>query len=165
MSFASYQIFDSADAFSPNGTVAQARTWLRTRIKTGVSCPCCDQYARLYRRKLNATMAYALIWMCRQDNGWIDMPKRAPRIVIATNQLGTLALWEVIEQRANTDLARKHSGFWRPTERGRAFANNTLQLPTHVYLYNNKVQAWSETRGTIVDALGKQFSYRELMAG
>ena len=145
-------------------TLAEAKMWLQGQLEEGVMCPCCSQYARIYKRKLNSTMGYALLWLCRAYSGdWINVPKKGPRSVIATNQLGTLALWGVIEQKPNVDSRKKHSGFWRPTRQGQDFANERVMLPTHVYLYNNKVQRWSNERGDIREALGKYFDYAELM--
>ena len=42
-------------------TLTRARADLQSRLADGVTCPCCDQYAKIYRRPLNANMA---IFLC-----------------------------------------------------------------------------------------------------
>ena len=37
-------------------TLGEARDWLRERIEDGEECPCCRQFAKVYRRRLYATM-------------------------------------------------------------------------------------------------------------
>ena len=42
-------------------TLEQAKDWLRERINDGARCPCCEQYARAYKRKLSGGMVRTLI--------------------------------------------------------------------------------------------------------
>ena len=149
-------------------TIAQARRSVMSNIEEGTTCPCCDQYCRLYKRKLNSGMAAGLVWLVRQylkDRQWVDIPNRAPRFLLRTGgQFSVLAHWGLIEQRINEDDKKRTSGFWRPTKKGIDFVKRRISVPSHVHLYNNEVRGWSDKNLDIDAALGKKFSYKELMA-
>jgi hypothetical protein len=59
----------------------------------------------------------------------------------------------------------KVTRYWRPTDKGRAFAYDKATVPRHAMIFNGEVVGFSEKRIGIRDALGKQFSYEELMQG
>ena len=46
-------------------SLGTAREWLRSQAKDGARCPCCRQYVKVYRRKLNSSMSRALMIMYR----------------------------------------------------------------------------------------------------
>jgi len=137
---------------------------LETKLEDGARCPCCQQYAKVYRRSLNSGMAASLIWLCREfmfgqvqvAGAYVDIGK-APAYVLRSREWGKLAHWKLAETKPNT------SGMWRPTKEGGMFVRGTLEVPKHVYLYDNKVLGFSQDRIGIVDALRNKFDYRELM--
>ena len=51
-------------------TLTRARQRLHARLDEGLFCPCCDQYAKRYRRKMNSGMVRSLINIYR--NGYQD---------------------------------------------------------------------------------------------
>jgi len=148
-------------------TLADARAQVIAGLDEGTTCPCCQQFCKEYKRRLNAGMAAALIWIVRQFEAtgqWINVPKEAPRFVLRTKEYGTLKHWRLIESKPNVDDETKRtSGEWRPTEQGIAFVHMRIRVPSHVYLYNNQVRGWADKQVTIAQCLGKKFSYRELM--
>jgi Holliday junction resolvase RusA-like endonuclease len=155
-------------------TAARATLQEASFESAGATCPCCDKFVKRYRRMLNATMARGLIWLVKAsgpDLQWIHFNKVAPReLSNKGGSLATLIHWELVEQMPKNALpkeeqARKRtSGSWRPTAKGIAFARNQLQVPSHVHLYNDAIEGWSEKPIDIVQALGKAFHYGELMA-
>ena len=64
--------------------------------------------------------------------------------------------------RENTDEAKRCSGFWRVTPEGMAFAQGQITVPSHAFVYNNRVEGWSITRITVFEALEKDLNYAEL---
>ena len=44
-------------------TFAELKDWMRSHVKDGAICPCCELPAKVYRRKLNSSMAYVLMLM------------------------------------------------------------------------------------------------------
>jgi hypothetical protein len=148
-------------------TLAEARLDLGEALGEGVFCPCCGQYAKEYKRKLNSRMARSIIWLVRrfrETTDWVDVARTAPRFVVAGGgEMAKLAHWGLIEQRMNTDEKKRTSGVWRPTQRGIDFVQERCSVPSHVYLYNNEVRGWAGTKTDIRAALGKRFDYAELM--
>jgi hypothetical protein len=167
-------------------TVEQARDWLRARVfgesvraKQGARCPCCKQYVKIYKRPLGAPMARWLIWLVRtwqhkfhlknlktaNNDAWIDI-RLAP---VRGGDYAKLLHWGLIEHKLdvvkkdNGAKDTKDSGYWRPTFKGIDFVKGALKVPSHVYLYDNIKIGEEERLITIMEALGKKFSYEELM--
>lgn len=133
----------------------------------GSVCPCCDRFGRKYRRKFNSGMARSLIWMVRyfeQTNDWIDMSKKAPRHVIKSREFDKLSLWWMAEELVNSDTEKRTSGIWRPLEAGIRFVHKELRVRSHAVVYNSKAEKFQGAKIDIEEALGKHFSYRELMS-
>lgn len=130
----------------------------------GGHCPCCDRWGKIYPRSLNETMARSLVWLAHHStNGdWVDVPKRAPRWLVRSNQLPTLRWWGLVERLDTEDKTKKHSGLWRATQRGILFAQNRLQVPKKVYTYNAEVEGFSEELVTIKDCV-ESFDYSAVM--
>ena len=42
-------------------TIKEAKEHLRNNFEEGIDCPCCGQFVKLYKRKLNSGMAATLI--------------------------------------------------------------------------------------------------------
>lgn len=145
--------------------LAELRTIWRGIIgDEGGHCPCCDRWGKIYPRSLNETMARSLVWLAHHSaNGdWVDVPKRAPRWLVRSNQLPTLRWWGLVERLDTEDATKKHSGLWRATKRGLLFSQNRLQVPKKVYTYNAVVEGFSEELVTIKDCV-ERFDYSAVM--
>jgi len=142
-------------------TLADAISAVERGRWEGIECPCCGQYAKVYRRKLNSGMAEWLLWLVKQSRvaSWVDIRDSSVR----GGDYGKLTHWGLIQHMANVDPAKRGSGFWRPTDKGIAFAERRVSVPSHVFLYNNQVIGFSDSPCSIVDALGKKFDYTMLM--
>lgn len=135
---------------------------LKTRSTT--TCSCCGGAVGLYSRSLNASMAASLVWLVKHGGGgWMDIPKNAPRYVLANREYPKLVYWGMIESQPNTDPSKKGSGQWKVTQRGIDFANQRIRAPKHLWVYQNLVYARSRDDVSVVDALGTKFDYAELM--
>lgn len=156
-------------------TLDDAKQTLRAGWERGVDCPCCGQFVKLYRRKLNSSMAYALIMIARHDRrrpgeffhvpAWLDA--LAVPSAVARGDFAKLRFWGLIEPQPDTRRAdgSKRAGFWRITPLGRDFAAGRVSVPSHVYLYNQKpIGRTPPGRATIREALGDRFDFGELMA-
>jgi len=151
-----------------NTSLEEAAARVQASLVDGTICPCCGQICKLYPRKLNSTMARGLIWMVREferTGRWICVPEKAPRFVLKTKEYGTLAHWGLVEPRPNDDPSKKRSGYWRPTQKGIDFVYRRRMVPSHVFLYNNRVRKVSTTHIYIDEALASHFDYSELMRG
>jgi hypothetical protein len=113
-------------------------------------------------------MARSLIWLAAHskptNGGWVDVPSTAPRHVVTSREFDKIALWGLVEQKPNEDDPTKRTtGIWRCKLDGYEFVGLKKQIESHVLIYNGDVLGFSGKQIGIKDALGKRFSYQELM--
>jgi hypothetical protein len=167
-------------------TLDDAKRWLRERFAAGADCPCCGQHVKLYKRPLNASMAYVLLMLYRDatvGRQWVHMPsfiahqtKDNPRMAAAVRgDWAKLRFWGLLE--AERDAERPDGsdrvGHYRITDLGRQFCEDRVAVPAYVYLFNERIVTAPILREygitpdasviRISEALGKKFDYRELM--
>lgn len=136
----------------------------------GIKCPICEKFVKRHNRPINSSMARSLLWLVRfssehPDQEWVDVPRQAPKWLLQTKQLSTVSWWGLIESRENTDSTKKNSGYWRPTEHGRAFVSGEISVPTRVYTYNGEVLGFSPEHIRFRDALASPgFNYEDAMS-
>lgn len=147
----------------------EARELVQSQLDDGVTCPCCAQFCKRYRRKLNSGMAATLCWLVRwaksQPRGaYVYVNKTAPRFVLRRGGEWTLLQhWGLIEEKPkDPDADERTSGRWRPTQEGVNFALQRTTVPSHVLTYN-KGGLLAGDQVTIRTCLGNHFSYKELM--
>lgn len=168
-------------------TVADAKAYLRDRWLKGAACPCCTQRVQVYRRTITVGMALALLAFLRADarrrqtepdfDGFLHAEETFKNTVLlprsARGDFTKLRYWGLIEgAEGEREDGSRRNGHWRLTERGRAFARREIAVPKYVYLYND-AQYTPEAIGadpdqgevTIHDALGRRFSYDEVVRG
>ena len=155
-------------------TLEEAKEWLRGKFAKGADCPCCGQFVKLYRRKLNSSMAYAMILLAKHQKeiggAWFHVPDYLSSVTSTATIRGgdwsKLRYWGLIESDESIrDDGSKRAGVWRVTEAGMAFAANDKSVPSHVHIYNGEAFSSYQTGETtnIEQALGEKFNYRELM--
>lgn len=148
-------------------TLGEAKDWLRARVRDGARCPCCDQYAKVYRRKLNASMARALIALARESGGAeVHLFRFLRERRIQHSDAPALRHWGFIKEadRERED-GNPRAGYYRITQAGLDFAERRTSAASHALLYDNRLlQLDTEAMTTIVGALGRRFDYDELMA-
>ena len=168
-----------SDAFT-SWTLEEAKAWLRARFEEGAACPCCHQFVKLYKRKLNSSMAF-VVWLLAKEHAKtgtrneIHVPSflakccaKRPQLAAAVRgDWAKLQHWGLIDP---VDGARpdgsKRSGYWRITEKGIRFARNQVSVASHLFFYNGGPLPWPSENIVMVtlnDALGERFDYRELM--
>lgn len=132
----------------------------------GKRCPVCDRWGRIYGRGINETMAKSIIWLVAQplENGWVDVPLKAPRWLVRSNQLPTLKWWGLVERcPADPEGKLKHSGLWRPTALGFDFVNAGARVPKKVFTYNDQVEGHSTETVAVHECFKQHFDYQEVM--
>lgn len=134
-------------------------------------CLLCDQNAKAYRRKLYDSMAVGLIRIYKRNfknDEWIHIPSMFRDAKICSANDGSLLRhWGLIERlQSERDDGSDRVGFYRITDLGRAFAEEDVRIPSHAYLYNQILLGLDPSeKVSIKEALGKRFSYYELMRG
>lgn len=142
------------------------KMWRTTIEHDGGHCPVCDRWGKVYKRNINKTMAVSLIWLCKQElkDGWIDVPARAPKWLVASNQLSTLKWWGLVERNEPSEKgSTKFSGLWKPTQKGIDFSLNKTTLPKSVYTYNDKVEDYGSEEIYIEQCFDEYFDYQDVM--
>lgn len=141
-------------------SLEDAKQYLRDHWESGVTCPCCNQYVKLYKRPFNAGMAYSLILLYKEPAGaWIHVQNVfANRHGYNANRMdySQLQHWDLIEP-------GRSAGLWRITEHGRNFVLSITNIRQRAHLFNGKIYGYSGDFISIKDALKNKFNYDELM--
>ena len=157
-------------------TLKQAKAQLMRDRFEGVVCPCCEQYAKVYKRTITASMALWLIWLVqsyRREKRWYHVRECLPFFARSKKAAGTaytgdyakLLHWGLLRQCTEEVEGKKSSGLWKPTRKGYRFALGRITVPRHAYLYDGHCIELSGPAITITDALGTKFDYEKLMRG
>jgi hypothetical protein len=145
-------------------TVDEAKAWLRAHLDVGAKCPVCNQRVQRYRRTINAGMARSLISMhlLEPTGGWVRV---TTQLDARSREEGKLRYWGLVAERPSTRTDGVRSGFWRVTDKGRRFVLGQESVPKYAHIYDDQFLGHSGPPIKIYDALGKNFSYVELMSG
>ena len=147
----------------PFYSLLDAQEWLRGQLAEGARCPCCTQFAKVYRRKVNSAMARALIYQYRTAGMEYA---QTTRLCPWTHEAAQLSWWGLLEEEPVRRDDGGRSSWWRVTELGARFARNEILIPKYALIYDGRLQRMdSEKRVSIVDCLGVKFNYSELMSG
>lgn len=144
-----------------NNTIEDAKNYLRQNFKEGVICPCCTQLVKLYSYKINSGMILVLISMYKSNKEWVH-----PLKDLKTNNgdYAKLRFWGLLQSSSDEpEEDKKSSGFWKITDKGKKFVENSITIKEKAYLFNNKCYGFTGEEINIVQALGNKFSYSELM--
>jgi hypothetical protein len=143
-------------------TLDQAIDILFGGLEEGIECPCCGQFAKIYKRTVNSGMARSLITMYKASGReWQHVPTTTDR---ASREEGKLAYWGLLEESEEVRTDGGRAGWWRVTEDGEKFVKGCLSIPKYAYVYNGEVVKLGGDKVFITKCLGKGFIYRELMA-
>lgn len=142
-------------AFPSDMTLAEARTVLRELVDDGHECPVCTQYAKVYRRKIHATMAKTLIAMYRHGGA----------AFVHTHEASQLSWWDLIEEERVRRPDGGRAGWWRLTRRGVEWVLGLSTVQKYARIYDGRVLGLVGPPVTIRDALGDKFRYDDLMEG
>lgn len=153
--------------FYDSMTLAEARDKLRELVESGHPCPCCTQFAKVYRRRVNSSMAVGLIAMYRAfgtEFGYVQTLRRE-RGATDNREESKLRYWGLVEEEIVLRPDGGRAGFWRVTPLGEAWVLHRSTIPKYARIYNGRCLGTLGGPVTIVDALGSKFNYRELMEG
>jgi len=155
---------DSDDTVS----LLAARRALMEGLDSGevLTCPCCAQTVKCYRRALHAGMARQLIKLYlrggQEAQQWVHV--RDLYVLGSSGDYAKLRFWGLVEPMDQRTRGENASGYWRITPDGIAFVRERCGVPGHVLVYNNEKRGEDrQVMITIRDALGDAFSYPDLM--
>lgn len=150
-------------------SLAEAKGELREQLMAGeaVSCPCCEQMAKIYKRQIHSAMAVALILLSRQGDDWVHFPTLLRDAKQRAGDEAKLAYWELIEPMSGErDDGSTRTGWWRITPLGRDFVNKRVRVAKYARVYDGRLLSLDDSDGWvgIAEALGDKFDYDQLMS-
>jgi len=143
-------------------TIKEAKQYLDDNHDKGIGCPCCNQFVKMYKRKLGSAQSRALIIVYNNPSEWMHVSDINKQINIA-GDFAKLQHWGLIVQKPNKNIMKKSSGLWKLTKKGNDFIVGGITIPSHIHILNNEVMGFSDTHTSIIESLGKHFDYKELM--
>jgi len=138
--------------------------------KDGCICPCCGRVCKVYKRSITGTMlksfsnlndiTYGDFIFSGDKKTYFHVSEFAYKHKIA--EIAKLALWDFIEPLRNEDTAKRCSGKWRITEKGKQFLKGSLSVPKYMHVYNDQVVGQSDKTVRAEDVANKKFNYQEI---
>lgn len=158
------------DNININSTIEEARNFLKKNIDKGVTCPCCSQFAKVYKRRINVVMSRMLIRLYQMNYANQYEYHHVKEIVsgisdTGTNDFSKLLYWGLIEEKEkdSTNSKTRTSGYWRISKKGIDFVENKIKMPSFCFVYNGMPRQFSEEQVDIEQTLGNKFNYKNLM--
>lgn len=143
-----------------------------TELKKGQMCPCCTQWAQMYKYSFHGTMASALVHIyiatkngIVDDEGYLHVENYLVSLGEKPSKHGKLRYWGLIEQKNNGDSSKKHSGEWRLTQKGLDFVEGRISVPRCAWLFNSQCYGFEGEEVFIDNISSKKFNYTKMMAG
>jgi len=154
------------DLFDREFITHQKRKVMANAKTGGCTCPVCDQFVKVYKRKINSFMAYHLI----KALNTFEFKEFHISDLMGNNSSGgdfsKLRYWGLISEAVVYEKkdVKRTSGKWNLTIKGMKFARNEIRLYKYALIYNSELLGFDETEtASIVDALNDKFNYKELM--
>jgi len=136
---------------------------LATKINRGelVTCPCCKQTAKIYKRSISGTMVRQLIKIYNKGgkDKWIHITELSSH----GGDFAKLEHWAMVKRAKNRSDAKKDSGFWKITPHGINFLKGKATAQKYVFFYNKETLGVSDERIKVEDAVKNQFNFKKLM--
>jgi len=152
-------------------TLEEAKQFLRDNWTEGVPCPCCTQFVKQYKRTLQSTMAVMLISLYKLERETGEEYHHVTEMmrgysISGSGDFASSRFWGLTEEQKNNDNPDTNkSGYWKLTPLGKEFVKGKTEVFSHIKVFNAKHYGFDGKMITIRDALGKKFSYEELMYG
>lgn len=140
----------------------EVKAFLRENVDEGIHCPACTQMAKVYRRKINSTMARTLITLLRVAGREFA---HGPSLPGDTHEISQLVWWGLVEEERVLRADGGRAGWWRLTDEGEDFARGRITLPKYARVYDHRCLSLVGDLVSIREALGSRFDYSELMEG
>jgi hypothetical protein len=150
-------------------TLAQARVELdRLARGDGEKCPVCTQNVKVYRRRLTAVAAKALIALYTDhglDFGHLPSVARRhlPEVAHQGGYLVLSAHWSLMAEERGLRPDAGRAGYWHITGHGEQWLQGATRVPSHASIYNGRCRGLDGDLISVEDALGERFDFRSLM--
>jgi hypothetical protein len=143
-----------------------AQEWRAAHLEKGAHCPWCGQYAKIYRRKLNSGMAYALCCFYRYyRREWGLIVHEDGRVQRRWGgDPAKLFHWGLLEPAESPhNRKRRRAGLWRVTQRGQDWVRERITVPRYAVIYDGHLLRLEGDPTNVRAALADHFDLDELM--
>ena len=148
-----------------NWTLGDTRDWLRPKVLDGgETCPCCDQWAQVYRWSLYTTAVMLLTKFYRTVARLTFVHSKAMAHK-GQGDAARLRLWGLVEGEKERRPDGGKSGWWRVTDKGEAFLRGQQAIPKYVFVYKARALRFEGPAVTVWDSLGRTFDFDAMMRG
>lgn len=150
----------------PNTPLSAVRAHVQHRLDDGVECPACHQFARRYRRTLNAGMARALVEFYRRcGTAMAHKPTVLKGFGSAARDESLLRFWGLLVEEPTLRPDGGRAGWWQVTDRGELFIREAIAVPKYAIVYAGSCHRLDGDLVTIRDCLRSNFNLDALMRG
>lgn len=149
------------------------RAHLRPLVSKGATCPCCNQYVKIYKRLITGAMGYGLLLLVREDLRRAGRPIHVEDYLKSLQgipssirgDISKLCWWGLLERvPGERGDGSRRVGLYRVLPAGRRFAEGRMRVPKYAKVYNNRVLSLHGQQVTISEVLGTKFDYRAICA-
>jgi hypothetical protein len=134
-------------------------------------CRYCGGKMYLWKRPINRDICVSAIVLRRcHDLGhnYVNMEQMLlvnGSLAVAKNRdFHKMRYWGLAEPMpGHREDGSTHTGYWRSTERGRAFSRGEITLPRYAFVYHNNVLGYSTEQAHIREARIRNFNYQEIL--
>lgn len=135
-------------------SLEEARHWLRDRIEVGATCPCCTQFAKVYRRKLTPATVRVLAQAYRTVGlGEFHLPTLRG---IYGGDVAKARYWGLLEP-------AERSSYWSLTAHGSNFLHGTVAIPTYAEVFDGRCLGLTGPNRSVSDVVGDAFDLSALL--
>jgi hypothetical protein len=144
------------------------KQYLQSRLPVGASCPCCGQFAKIYRRKFNSAMA-TTIRECAENFAMNPIPFHAPTVLKLRGKgrdrdMAFLEDWGLVRAVEGKGIGGRTAGMYEVTQDGISFVANQKEVPRYLFFYNAGVIGKSKETIRFQDAKIDRFNVAEVMS-
>jgi hypothetical protein len=152
------------DPLPDSATLGEAKTWLRGNVEEGTRCPCCNQMAKVYRRRVNSQQVRALLLLYRKRSTQFAHVTTVDKSLEGNGgDLSKLRYWGLTEEMPETRPDGGRAGYWRVTELGEKWILERATVARYARIYDGKLLSLDGPQTNVRQALGTKFDLSALM--
>jgi len=129
-------------------------------VNGGAICPCCSQFVKVYKRKINSAMAKALVDLYKEGKTFKFV--HGPTVTTC-REVSKLSWWGLVVEESTLRPDGGRSGYWRVTKKGEQFIKKQIKCQKYAHVFDGKILNHVGDFINIEDAFGSPFHYNELM--
>ena len=132
----------------------------------GYSCPCCNQFVKVYTRSFNSNMLLALIFLYRnRDKGFIHLENSMIESGYKRSGDASYLRWYgfIEGMKYNREDGSKRNGMYKITNKGILACQLKITFQSKFLIYNNNLEGFEGLEVNLSQCLDKKFNFNELM--